>query len=353
MSRPYGSSAQPSRGAKPRGRGRGRGAGLASSDTWRKGNTRPMEYIASVSRSSGLEKDGNALKNFKVQEEYRQFIDEKLGAFWTEYVNDSGKAKQDVNRSRLRKSSEENILILFRKLREGIFSSKRTDRFALEAYETSLFLSVIFASPIQTTAVISHLVPDLYLSSRPPHQHRQSVTLISLLHSLVVSYPSQRHFNQCLVRLVPNFLERPSDAHTWITSLAQSLRSLNYVRFEGLTSSSVLSQFLDRPLSNKTGLTSDPVGSGMPDLALLTLVDHLRKRARDKTWTMIRSSYRELSLHKEGGEWLSKSLALPPTLPRDTEITLEEWMKGRYKDGHVKPKEGAEGKWIVCNLQVR
>ncbi|KAJ6585326.1 hypothetical protein B0H19DRAFT_1109218 [Mycena capillaripes] len=35
---------------------------------------RKMEHIASVSRSSGLEKDGDALKNFDVQDEYRTFI---------------------------------------------------------------------------------------------------------------------------------------------------------------------------------------------------------------------------------------------------------------------------------------
>ncbi|KAF8882027.1 hypothetical protein CPB84DRAFT_225698 [Gymnopilus junonius] len=37
-----------------------------------------MNLMASVSRSSGLEKDGDDLKNYNAQEEYRRFIQEKV-----------------------------------------------------------------------------------------------------------------------------------------------------------------------------------------------------------------------------------------------------------------------------------
>src|SRR5882762_8241984 len=104
-------------------------------------------------------------------------------------------------------------MIIAGKLREGIYASNRRDMFAVEgavpcridiiffadaqavrvslAYETSLFLSIIFISPRQTTSIISHLLPGLYSSETPPESHPTAV-LLSLLHHLIMSLPSQR-----------------------------------------------------------------------------------------------------------------------------------------------------------------
>ncbi|PIL22744.1 transporter [Ganoderma sinense ZZ0214-1] len=126
---------------------------------------RHMELIASVSRSSGLEKDGDALRDPKIQQEYRTFIQGKVDEYWKRYplsLDDS--RDETVAAARNRKENEENLLILFRKLREGLLSTNRRDAFALEVYETSLYLSVLFKSPVQTTSALSHLFPDLYIS---------------------------------------------------------------------------------------------------------------------------------------------------------------------------------------------
>ncbi|TFK91880.1 hypothetical protein K466DRAFT_283725 [Polyporus arcularius HHB13444] len=79
-------------------------------------------------------------------------------------------ADADADAFRNRREMEENLLILFRKLREGLLSTHRRDAFALEVYETSLHLSVLFNSPVQTTSTLSHLFPDLYVTVniRPP-----------------------------------------------------------------------------------------------------------------------------------------------------------------------------------------
>ncbi|PSR71996.1 hypothetical protein PHLCEN_2v12206 [Hermanssonia centrifuga] len=80
---------------------------------------RHMELIASVSRSSGLEKDGDALRNFKLQEKYREFIQEKVS--FGLHVNHSWTL----------------FMIFSGKLREGILSTKRNDAFALEGRRLS------------------------------------------------------------------------------------------------------------------------------------------------------------------------------------------------------------------------
>ncbi|KAI0769069.1 hypothetical protein BD413DRAFT_629044 [Trametes elegans] len=195
---------------------------------------RHMELIPSVSRSSGLDKDGDALRDQKVQEEYREFIQTKVDDYWKAYplrgpVPGSGEYGPEA--ARHKKETEENLLILFRKLREGLLSRQRRDAFALEVYETSLHLSVLFKSPVQTTSTLSHLFPNFYMSisnstRRPPTRPVSSAangpatqplensppqpppsalpsTLILLLHHLVSSYPSQLAFYTRLHELHP------------------------------------------------------------------------------------------------------------------------------------------------------
>ncbi|EJF63242.1 hypothetical protein DICSQDRAFT_145501 [Dichomitus squalens LYAD-421 SS1] len=205
-----------------------------------------MELIASVSRSSGLEKDGDALRDARVQEEYRTFIQGKLDDYWKRYPLSSyaDLGSEDADAARSRKENQENLLILLRKLREGLLSIKRKDAFALEVYETSLYLAVLFKSPVQTTSALSHIFPDLYISiasqsAQPPASASASsatkpsrvisdrekslstslrtekgpevslpgsalaTTLIFLLHHLVTTYPSQVAFHTQVRQLHP------------------------------------------------------------------------------------------------------------------------------------------------------
>ncbi|KAI1794974.1 hypothetical protein LXA43DRAFT_971018 [Ganoderma leucocontextum] len=205
-----------------------------------------MELIASVSRSSGLEKDGDALRDPKIQQEYRAFIQGKVDEYWKRHpLSPDDTCGETAAAARNRKENEENLLILFRKLREGLLSTNRRDEFALEVYEMSLYLSVLFKSPVQTTSALSHLFPDLYISiasqttaspstsntpkvstastrapstptpprsRHPPPPERPlassalASTVILLLHHLVVAYPSQIPFYTHLRQLHPALL---------------------------------------------------------------------------------------------------------------------------------------------------
>ncbi|RPD77598.1 hypothetical protein L226DRAFT_532370 [Lentinus tigrinus ALCF2SS1-7] len=158
-----------------------------------------MELIASVSRSSGLEKDGDALRDPKIQEEYRAFIQGKVDEYWKKYPlrshreradaeEDAGAADADARRNR--KEMEDNLLIVFRKLREGVLSTQRRDAFALEVYETSLHLSVLFNSPVQTTSTLSHLFPDLYINVSPSTATTPSTSSTSASASPLSHHPA-------------------------------------------------------------------------------------------------------------------------------------------------------------------
>ncbi|KAH7885414.1 hypothetical protein F5I97DRAFT_1382091 [Phlebopus sp. FC_14] len=302
-------------------------------------NDRRMDHIASISRSSGLEKDGDSLKDYGLQESYRTFIDEKLKAFWDVYMVESREA--DALR-RQKRDGQENILILFRKLREGIFSSGRKDKFALEVYETSLYCSVIFDSPAQTTSILSHPLPSMYASTNAPHPSCFVTVLIILLHNLVNAYPSQRTYFEQLKQITPNFLERSSPPYGWIATLALSLRTLNFIRFEQLSRPAAFEQLLP-PVPDAIGAFRN-----LPRDALSSLVSRLRLKARGTAWAVLRNGYRELSSSEGTRSWLCRQLLFESIALEHPAVHFEEWVEEECRHGHLRRKEGIDGRWIVC-----
>jgi len=236
--------------------------------------------------------------------------------------------------------------------------------FLSTAYETSLYLAVLFDSPGQTTSILSHLFQDLYNST----YLRSLTVLISLLHHLNVAYPSQNTFRQHLESLPSSLLPSTSDLYLWIASLALSLRSLNYFRFEQLTRPHSFSHLLVSSRESETKAPSSPPTStstssldsfrssiNLAIEAIYVLVNSLRIKAREKTWQIIRSTYRELSCHPESEttrHWLERSLALPSVVPGARGIDLDQWLDKKSQDGHLKKKDGAaEGRWIICKIR--
>lgn len=215
------------------------------------------------------------------------------------------------------------------------------------AYETSLCLSSLFDSPSQTSSILSHLLPDLYTSAsvQPPI----TSVIILLLHHLTAGYPSQRTYFDHLSCLSPNVLDRTSEAYGWISNLAASLRTHNYIRFDALSRHDVYERLLPAPTSSDE--KHDRLDR-LPRDALRALVDRLRNKARDGTWTVLRSAYRELSASDESRAWLGKCLLLSSEHASASSLSFDEWVDGRCLDGHLRQKEeGAKGKWIVCKVR--
>lgn len=252
---------------------------------------------------------------------------------------------------RRRIDAQENILILFRKLREGVASSQRNDQFALEVYESSLYLAVIFDSPKQTTSIISALIPEVYLSTPPPHRLCLPTILLSSLHHLLVAYPSQVPFNRFLQSIPETLLPRASPTYAWITFLAASLRTRNYARFERLSRKVSLSEILETPdsISATLGaLTITPQANRtLAFKALFTLLDSLRIKSRETSWAIIRSAYRELTCGVQPSEtksWLSRSLCLQSVVSDEFNVEVEDWLAKQVPLGAVRRREDAEGK---------
>lgn len=234
-------------------------------------------------------------------------------------------------------------------------------------YETSLYLSVIFASPAQTTSIVAHLT-SLYTSQAQLSRNCQTTTLVSLLHFLVAAYPSHSRCFEHLHSLPSNFLPSNSDAGRWLRQVTRTLRQGNYSLLERLTERAACTHFAD------IHITSKPAPGGVPGRsnklsasasvnlaleALCTLLNALRTKARESSWTILRSAYRELSCPKntedvlsEPHQWLLNTLALRPVAPsdesRDEAALVDAWIEKRCAMGDLRPREGVDGRWIVC-----
>jgi len=259
-------------------------------------------------------------------------------------------------------------------------------------YETSLYLSIIFRSPKQTSSILSHLLPHLYFSSTSTglfRTHRAlPATLISLFHHILEGYPSQSRYYEHLHSLPRAFLPRESEAYQWLRGLARSLRTRNFARLDRLTQQEAFERFIstDSPPAS-AGVSPMPpnseanVSPGAPANlareALSTLVDALRQRARETTWLVLRSAYRELhcppasvSAGDDGNattevppstrDWLARSLTLRPIMsdneqPPDIGKLVDEWLMQKSAVGEVRRKEGPgmEDRWLVCKVSTQ
>lgn len=187
----------------------------------------------------------------------------------------------------------------------------------LAVYERSLYLSIMFASPKHTTAVVPGLLDDLYpkvLSLTPQSTHnsvnftcyRHISLLVAFVNHLVTQYPSQSLYHQQRASVPNDWL--PEASRTWLQSLTRMLRSGNYYQLSNLADQKHILQLAQSPTD-----TDSPVGESPIQLhatlairALTMSIDALRSKARTSMWTIIRSAYRELWLEEpyDTGRWL-------------------------------------------------
>lgn len=224
-----------------------------------------------------------------------------------------------------------------------------------------MYLSILFATPAQTTSIISHLVPVMYKTHPKVPDSCHLPSIASLLHFLVTAYPSQSRYSEHLSSLSTAFV--PSAARAWLRELTRCLSQHNFIRIEQLTTRCTLTQILEAEAS-RSSLRRCP--NGPQDLAmeaLSTLLDTLRAKARDTSWIILRSVYRELSCPKPNDEaslftrnWLLRSLLLRSNTQaegsEDDTVLVDTWIQQHVTLGDIKAKEGVEGRWIVCKVKV-
>ncbi|WWC60429.1 uncharacterized protein I303_103001 [Kwoniella dejecticola CBS 10117] len=121
-----------------------------------------FELIQSVSRSGGDGAEGDALKDWDVQDKYRVFIDRKIKKHHSTVGSKTPRHTPPGKDAKDELESLGSIVLLFRKLREGVVASHRIDDFAIEVFETSAQFAILANNRPQLISSLSGLVPGLY-----------------------------------------------------------------------------------------------------------------------------------------------------------------------------------------------
>lgn len=132
---------------------------------------------------------------------------------------------------------------------------------------------------------------------------------------------------------------------------------MNYSKFEELTRPASFAHLLQIPKESNTSCShpSRYANVTLAENALHTLIDSLRNKAREKTWQVVRSAYREITCHPNVGttrDWLTRSLALPSVAQSAASLDVYDWLEKKSTEGQVRKKEGVEeGRWIICKVR--
>jgi hypothetical protein len=220
------------------------------------------------------------------------------------------------------------------------------------AFETSLWLSIIFRSHAQTTSILTALLPDLYLSAKPPKGETSSflTVLLASLHSLERHYPSQRAFFDLSKSLPPSFA-LGKEHQVWLRGLSSSLRRNGYSQFHRLARNASLVRLVALENTDPTP-TPQQIGPDLRLLSLQMLVASLRDHLRLSVWCTIRSAYREFALPVSNtATWLSEVLLLEPDMgqqeaSKDKDL-VQVWFTSREDLGEVVRKDGIDGRWAM------
>ncbi|KAK8861688.1 hypothetical protein IAR55_002511 [Kwoniella newhampshirensis] len=121
-----------------------------------------MELMQSVSRSGGDGANGDALKDWGTQERYRQYIDERIDSHYKTFDTPRHTPPKKGSREKEELEGLASIVLLFRKLREGVVASHRIDAFAIEVFESSAHLAILAQNRPQLLSALSGLIPGLY-----------------------------------------------------------------------------------------------------------------------------------------------------------------------------------------------
>jgi hypothetical protein len=189
----------------------------------------------------------------------------------------------------------------------------------------------------------------LYHVAPPPHPLRLVSILVSLLYYLVSAYPSQSLFYERLHSLPTSFLLKQSPPYIWISTLTSGLRSRNYFKLEELTRRSAFTSLI-----HESPMNAVHHPSLLAEQALCAIIGKLRALLRETAWSVIRSAYRELSCcpdRETTKDWLSRSLVLHSTATAAGDMSLEDWLQQKIKDGHIKTKGNIDGIYIICKVR--
>ncbi|CAE6489722.1 unnamed protein product [Rhizoctonia solani] len=304
-----------------------------------------LQWLPSVSRSSGLEPNGDALRSFETQQEYWEFITEKIMSLEIpgRYIPKSVSERQE---------KESNAMILLRKLREGFVATHRQDGFAIQVVEKSTYLSIIYNSPVNIASSFAYL-SDAYAvkpeTAKISNLNKTAIELLQFLQSLVDEFPSQRISHRFILGSNEQCLPRSSTEWSFASDIAMALRRSNWWALEKLTNPKVIDERLkNEPWSGPTSGSGESCSEtesiflGLPSRALAHLLDRLRTKVRSSAWPVLRSAYREVAK----APWLEQSLLLPGE-------GIGEFMRNAVEKSEAVAKDAVTDAWILRRPVVR
>ncbi|KAF8602314.1 hypothetical protein BDV93DRAFT_545336 [Ceratobasidium sp. AG-I] len=317
-----------------------------------------LQWLPSVSRSSGLEPNGDALRSFKTQGEYWEFIVEKILNLELPHRLESKSITE-------RQEKEGNAMILLRKLREGFVATKRRDAFAIQVVERSTYLALLYNSPVNVASSFSYLLdtypPPPITKSEPTSKkstNEHAIGLLHYLHTLIDEYPSQRTSHRLLFRPrsdTPTCLPRGCAEWLLACEVASALRRSNWWTLDRITSPEVVRDRLNgKPWVSRQKSEDDRASTqdqnevfcGLPQRALVHLLQELRVKVRSSAWPVLRSAYREVL----DGPWLERSLLFPKSDPKKGSVVsdMAEFMRLAVERGEAGVKDAPGMKtWML------
>ncbi|ELU39419.1 hypothetical protein AG1IA_06556 [Rhizoctonia solani AG-1 IA] len=304
------------------------------------------------------------LRSFETQQEYWEFITEKI-------LNLELPGRYIPKSSSERQEKESNAMILLRmypivslfymshnftmlgKLREGFVATDRRDNFSIQVVEKSVYLSIVYNSPVNIASSFSYLL-DVYTAKPETSEtlklSKTAVGLLQFLHTLVDEFPSQKVSHRLILGSDAQIcLPRNSAEWSLASDIASALRRNNWWALEKLTNPAVV----DERLKNEpwTKFTSDSDGSNsesevvfakLPSRALTHLLEQLRAKVRSSAWPVLRSAYRQVV--KE--PWLERSLLLPNE-------GVGEFMRAAVENSEAVLKDAATNIWLLRRPAVQ
>ncbi|ORY29805.1 hypothetical protein BCR39DRAFT_163185 [Naematelia encephala] len=296
----------------------------------------PMEMMQSVSRSGGDGAEGDALKDWGVQEQYRQWIDQRLDKHYETFSTPRHTSPATDRTDEIESLS--SIVLLFRKLREGVVASHRIDAFAIEVFESSARISVLAGNKTQLVASLSGLIPGLYTAVSPPLSPDQPSSLDRALASLRISDARQELTSiYLLYRLVT---DSPRAMHELLISLTLPSPPLLFRPFSSVETAAVRPSShpfihpsqLAYPLAAARALSEhsfDPVAyfrlledhsaGAYERIVLRWATDGVRERA----WTRLKRTYLDV-----GVGWVGKCLGFTADEGKSEEdLHLKKWVQ--------------------------
>ncbi|KAG9098298.1 hypothetical protein FRC06_006555 [Ceratobasidium sp. 370] len=286
-----------------------------------------LQWLPSVSRSSGLEPHGDALRSFETQEEYWKYIIEKI--LDLELPNrEPSKIMAD------RQEKEANVMILLRKLREGFVSTNRRDDFAIQASSFGYLL-------------------DTYPSSSPSKKpdstpNQRVISLLHFLHTLLDEYPSQRTSHRLILPSSSTHLFTGCPEWSIASEISSALRRNNWWTLDKLTRPELFHERLTHvpwtiPKSDQDW-NQNQVFDALPQRALSHLLHELRGKIRGSAWPVLRAAYREVG----DSPWLECSLMLGPKKEGAAASELTEFMRLGVEKGEAAVKDGSGARvWVL------